>query len=393
MKTNLYFPVRGMVCLLAFSLPASHALGALDKFSPYAYVKVIKDDNVFRTADDEEDETIAHLVAGFDSDLKLSRQHLLLEGFVDQSRYDKSGDLDNTALDGRALWKWQLGNLWSGGLGARYKREISSFSQSSTREKDMRTRKVHFFEAGYQLHPDLRLSAEVDVSDVSYQNRNRLNRDTNSAQFDVLYSNTLNTKVGVRVRHMKNKLNDSLVSGVPVSNDYDETTVSGLLFWEGTGKSALEARFGYTDLSYDELSDRDFQGASGRLTYLAKLTGKTQVNVSVWQEISSLRTEISSYVLTKGISISPRWSATPKVTIDGEVSFTNDDFKGTNKINQTLGVPKRDDDIRLYRIAANWNPRQYLRLTLGYRNESRKSSDSIRDFDDQQIDFQTQISY
>ncbi|HHJ35908.1 MAG TPA: hypothetical protein ENJ87_09105, partial [Gammaproteobacteria bacterium] len=190
-----------------------------------------------------------------------------------------------------------------------------------------------------------------------------------------------------------NDLNSGIVGGVLVSNDYAETTVSGLLFWEATGISSLEARFGYTDLSYDDLNDRDFQGVSGRLTYSSKLTGKTQVNVAVWHETSTFRTEISSYVLSKGASISPRWSVTPKVYLDGEVSFSNDDFKGTNKINQTLGLPKRDDDTWLYRVSANWDPRSFVRLSLNYRNESRNSSDDIRDFDDEQVNFRVQITY
>lgn len=393
MKTYLNFPVRGLVCLAAFVLPASQVFAALDKFTPYAYVQVIQDDNIFRSADNEEDETLTRLVAGIDTDWKLSRQHFLLTGIVNRTEYNDFDALDNTSLDGRATWNWQVGNLWSGKLGSRYLKEMSSFREAVTQNKEMRTRKVNFFEAGYQVHPDLRVSAVVDKTDVSYEDRKRLDRDTTGMQLDILYRNTLNTKVGIRVRRAKNELNDSLVSGVPVSNDYDETTVSGLLFWEATGISAFEASLGYTDLSYDDLDDRDFQGASGRLTYFHRLTGKTSVNVAVWRETSSLRTEVSSYVLSKGISISPSWRATSKVTLNGLVSFSNDDFKGTNKVNQTLGLPKRDDDIRLYRIFAKWDPRQFVSLTLGYANEERDSSDDVRDFDDQQIDFKVQVTY
>ncbi len=392
MKTYLNNQVQCLACLMVFLLP-TQVLAALDKFSPYAYVRVIKDDNVFRSADNEQDETITHLVAGIDSDLKLSRQHILLSGNVDRSKYDDTGELDNTALDVRATWDWQIGNLWSGGLGTRYGREMTSFTQATTRNKEMRTAKVNFLEAGYQVHPDLRIFASVDKSDVSYEDRKRLDRDSTGLQFDILYKNTLNTKLGIRARHVENELNNGFVAGVPVSNDYDENTLSGLLFWEATGISTFEASVGYTELSYDDLDDRDFQGLSSRLTYISKLTGKTRVNIAVWNETSSLRTEISSYVLTKGISISPRWLATPKISLDGDVSFTNEDFKGTNKVNQILGIPKRDDDTWLYRISANWDPTRGVRVSLSYRNEERDSSDDIRDFDDEQIDFKVQITY
>lgn len=393
MKNTSAFLFRRLVCVATLTIPASQAFGAIDKFSPYAFVGAINDSNVFRSSTDEEDETIGHFGVGLKSDLKLSRQHLLLEGVVDRAQYDNFDELDHTRVDGKATWAWQVGNLWSGNLGYRYNRELSSFNEQFVREKDMRTRNVGFFEAGYQLHPDWRLSAAVDFTDVSYEERERLDRDVSGTQFDVLYRNTLNTRMGLRVRYANNDLQDSVVNAVSVSNDFEEVTVSGLFFWEGSSKSSLEARLGVTELSYDELDERDFTGASGRLTYFWTLTGKTRMDIAIWQETSSLNDEIASYVLSRGISIKPVWKATPKISVQGEVSFVNDDFKGSNDIRQALGVEKRDDDTWLYRISANWEPRQFLRFSLGFHREERDSSEDIRNFDDDQVDARVQFTF
>jgi exopolysaccharide biosynthesis operon protein EpsL len=374
-------------------LPSSYSLAALEEFSPYAFVGVLHDTNIFRSNDDEEDDTIGHFGAGLRSDLKLSRQHLLFQGVVDRAQYDNFDELDHTRVDGRATWAWQVGNLWSGDLGYDYNRRLSSFNEQLVREKDMRTTQTGFFEAGYQLHPDWRLAGEFDYSDVSYQDRKRLDRDATAAQFDVQYRNTLNTRVGVRVRYAKNDLQDTDVGGVSIDNDYDEVTVSGLFSWEASGKSALEARLGYTDLRYDDLDERDFQGFSGRLTYLWLLTGKTRMEIATWHETSSLDDEIASYVLTRGASIKPTWSVTPKITIEGEVSYEDDEFKGENEIRTELGLDRRDDDTWVYGISANWDPRRSLKVSLGYRREKRDSSVDVRDFDDDQVDARVQYSF
>jgi len=377
--------LRGLFFLSVLMFPASNALAVLDEFSPYIYVRALRDSNIFRTPDNEEDDTVGHFGAGLKSDLKLSRQHLLFEGLVDRAQYDNFDNLDHTRVDGTATWAWQAGNLWSGDLGYEYNREMSSFNEQFVREKDMRTTKTGFFEAGYQLHPDWRIAGGADYSDVSYQERKRLDRETTAAQFDVQYRNTLNTRVGTRVRYTKNDLQEINVDGVLLDNDYEEVTVSGLFFWEATGKSALEASLGYTDLSYDELDDRDYQGFSGRVIYLWALTEKTKVDFDVWQETSSLNNEITSYVLTKGISIQPTWSVTPMITLEGEISYKNDDFKSINELRSPLGLQRRDDDTWRSSVTARWNPRRFLNFSLGYIRKVRDSSISNRDYTNNQV--------
>jgi hypothetical protein len=282
---------------------------------------------------------------------------------------------------------WQVGNLWNGDLGYGYKRDLSSFEQQLTTEKDMRTTHTGFFNAGYQIHPDWKMLGAFEYGDTSYQERDFLDRDTTSGTFAVLYSNTRNTRVGVSANHAKNDLRDTNIApGISVDNDYDTTTISGVFRWQGSVKSALEARLGYTYLRYDDLNDRDFEGSTGRLKYKWGLTAKTKIDFDIWRETTSLYDEITSYVLQKGISIKPAWSATPKISITGEASYTNDDFKGRDDIVVALGGQRRDDDTFRYSIGASWQPRNYFRASLNYRREERDSSIDGRDYDNDQVD-------
>ena len=301
--------------------PCGVSYAALDVFSPYAYARVLHDSNIFRLSDEEEadqkllgesiDDTITYLRVGFNSDLKLSRQHLLFDIQLDRAKYDNNDELDHTDVGGSARWFWLLGNLWSGNLGYRYRKELSSFNELDVRIKDMKTQNTAYFDAGYQINPDWRLEGGISVSDVTFDHRTNLDRDKSGAQFEVQYRNTLNTKVGARLRHTTHDLNANI-------NDYEEDEVSGVLYWEGSGKSVLEARLGYVDLSYENAEDRDFQGISANLIFHWRLTGKTKLDISTWRETSSKNTEISTYVLSQGVSIRPTWSATRVFSVAGE---------------------------------------------------------------------------
>ena len=403
MKNSTTFQVRSLLVLSAALSPVSTAYAALEKFDPYASARVLWDSNIFRVSGDEEarrllgstskNDTVGYLGGGFESDYKLSRQHFFLDAEAIRAKYDNFDDLDHTKLKGRAAWGWQVGNLWSGNLGYRYERRLRSFNQDSFPEKDMRTEKIPYLDGGYQVHPDWRLEGGVSLSDVSYQERDRLDRDAVSGKLEVQYRSTLNTRLGVRLKYTDNDLNDQDVAGVSISNDYQETEISGVLYWEATGKSSLEARMGYTQQSYDDFDDRDYQGSTGRLTYYWRATGKTKVDVSAWRETDTQNDEITTYVLTKGVSVRPSWSVTPLITLRGEVAYINDDYKGENDIRTALGGQRRDDDTWRYGVSASWDPRQFIRLTVGYRKEDRDSSIDVNDFDVRQIDVRALLRF
>jgi len=387
MKTRVFSLIGNLFFLLMALSPFSVSYAALDKFDPYAYTQVRYDSNLFRRDSNEQDETIGYLGAGVNADWKLSRQHLLLDAVVARAKYDSNDQLDHTMIDAKGAWAWQVGNLWDGQLGYRYEEDLTSFDQRLITDKDMRTTQTGFLSGGYQIHPDWRLVAGAELKDVSYQERKALDRDASSGSLEVQYRNTLNTRVGVRGQFIRNDLKEQNINGVSIDNDYDQTEISGVFYWEGTAKSALEARLGYVDVSYNEndIIDRDFQSVSYRAIYHWVHSEKTKVDVEAWRETSSLNDEITDYVLAQGISVSPTWRVTEKVSLVGTFLYNNDDFKARNDVSSALGVENRDDDTLLFRLDANWNPRNYLRLSVGYKKQNRDSSIDERDFDDDQV--------
>jgi hypothetical protein len=199
--------------------------------------------------------------------------------------------------------------------------------------------------------------------------------------------------VGLRVKYTDNDLKEREIAGIQISNDYTETEISGVFYWEASGKSALEARLGYTKQSFDELDDRDYEGSTGRLTYFWKMTGKTQLDFSAWRETSTRSDEITTYVLTKGASIAPTWSVTPIIKLRGKVEYENDDYKGQNDIVTALGGQRRNDDTWRLGIDVDWDPRRYLSLSAGYNYVDRDSSIDVNDYDYNQVDVKAKITF
>ena len=398
MKNSTAFLSGSLLAFLTVMLPVRTSVAALDKFDPYVYTGVLTDSNLFRSSSNEENDTIWRLGAGFKSDLKVSRQHLLLDIDVYRAMYNNFDELDYTGVDGLGALKWQIGNLWSGNLGYKYNRTPRSYDQnlipgSITRDVDMRTRQTGYFDAGYQIHPDWRILGRLDLVDVSYKERDGLDRDQNSGTLEVQYQNTRNTRIGLRGKYTNNDLNNTEIGTASINNDFDETTLSGLFYWEGSAKSALELRLGYTDINYDELDDRNFNGFSGRFIYHWMLTGKTKMDIDVWREPSNLNDEILDYVLSTGLSIKPTWSATRKITVVGLISYENDDFKARNDLLNAIGEQDREDDTWKLGIKGEWNPRRYLDVSLGYRYANRDSTIDVREYVDHQVDANIKFTF
>ena len=404
MKSGIVYLLRSLFFFTVLLSPTSISFAATDIFMPYAYASVSYVSNLFRLSDKAEavsvlgstnmNETVRHLGAGFRVELPVSRQHFLVNTEVDRASYDNYDILDNTQIEGQAIWRWQVGNLWSGNLGYRYSERLSRFYEIQSVLKETETKNSIFLDAGYQIHPDWKLIASLGRSDQSFQERKELDGEFRSNTLEIQYRNTLNTRVGLRTKVTEANLrNLEDVGGTLVNNDSKEAEISGVFYWEGSDKSHLELRFGTTDQKYEELKERDFHGFIGRFTYQWFMTRITKLDVSLWQETGSYYDEVTTFVVTNGVSIGPVWSATPYITVSGNVSYQQNDFEGENEVILGSGQPQREDIVRLFSLALNYKPSRNVSWSLDYQMEERTSNRKDSEFDYSQIDAKVQLSF
>jgi exopolysaccharide biosynthesis operon protein EpsL len=404
MNSGIVCLARSLFLLSVLLSPITNSFAAPDNFMPYVFTSISYDSNIFRVANDAEaisilgntnkDDTARHLGAGFRAELPVSRQYLLVDAVVDKTSYDTFSVLDNTQTEGHATWRWQVGSLWNGNLGYSYSESLSTFNEIQDVLKETETKNSIFLDAGFQVHPDWKLVASLGRSNQSYRERKDLDGELRSKGLELQYKNTINTRMGLRVKVTDMNL-DNLenVGGTLVNNDYKQTEMSGVFYWEGTVKSHLEARFGVTDLKYDELTERDFQGSIGRLTYQWLMSVKTKVDTSLWREAGPYYDEITTYVVTNGVSINPVWSVTPFITFNGKFSYQQNDFEAENAVILGSGLPRREDDIRLFSLALSYSPTRNVKVSIAHQTEQRTSNRKDSEFFDRQITAKLQLSF
>ena len=142
-----------------------------------------------------------------------------------------------------------------------------------------------------------------------------------------------------------------VVAGSLVDNSYTELEGSVVAHWVATGKSTLDGRVGYTARRHDQVPERDFDGATGRLAYGWFIGAKTLLDFSAWREIQSTEDVSASYILAQGWGIGPAWAPTVKLVFQAKYVREDRDYRGDPGI-ALSGTPEREDTFRGIAVAA-----------------------------------------
>jgi hypothetical protein len=182
------------------------------------------------------------------------------------------------------------------------------------------------------------------------------------------------------------------VAGSPVDNQYDEIETSAVAQWNVTGKSRIDARLGYTSRKHDQVSQRDFQGITGRLNYDWTIAAKTLLNMALWREIRSIEDVDASYVLSQGFSVGPAWAPTSKLVLQAKLLREKRDFEGDPGFVLTAS-PQREDTFRGARLSAGYTPLRNVELSLSLEKGDRSSNIAGRDYDYNAVNANAKFSF
>jgi hypothetical protein len=147
-----------------------------------------------------------------------------------------------------------------------------------------------------------------------------------------------------------------------------------------TGLSTFDAQLGYTDVRYEQLSERDFSGFTGNLSYDWTPGTKTLINFSAWREIRIYEDASATYILAQGVSVGPQWAPTYRVVFQAKLLYENRDFKGDPGYVLLTG-PQREDRFWGGNLMAGWSPVRWLQLALAGEYGKQTSNTAGKDFD------------
>ena len=384
----------GAVALAACALlPPAAAWGqAPSAVSPFVEEKIVHDDNVFRLSDSVDSsaligssskaDTYRVTSFGLNLDLPVSRQRLVASLAVNDSRYHRFGALDYTGHDLRAAWLWQAGSSASGQLGYSDSSTLASFANILGTAPDHLRLRQGFFNGAYLVTPSWRIQAGANRLEQRNSDPARQVNDADIVDGEVAlgYVTPAGSSLGLSTRAESGSFAEQQpVAGTPVDNAYRQYRIGLVAEWPVTAASRLGGRIDRVGRRYDQLPQRDFDGTTGRLQYDWKATGKLGLTAIAQRDISPFEYVRSSFVLVKGLTLRPTYSATSKVDIAAALDFVTRDFLGDPSV--ALGVaPARRDRVRSTGVLVSYRPLKIVTLQVSALHETRSSNVAFGDY-------------
>jgi exopolysaccharide biosynthesis operon protein EpsL len=399
------YPAPGLALIataaaLGFGAPAHALEGDRIKISPffsYAY-----DSNVFRLPDEFDAATFTGQSERSDRifstglrvalDYPVSRQRFLADARVTRNDFDTFTFLDNTAYDGRLLWRWQLGNDWSGDAGYTYSRALTSFGDFRVPVKNLETRHQPYLSAQYRFAASHALRSRVSYlttdNSAAIRKPSDLEQTTYELGYDFLPA-TLN-RIGTTFRHTEGEYPSRAITSL--NNSFTKDDIEANIYWRLTGQSVVTGAVGYTTHKFDNNPQSDFDGPTGRLTWEYTPTGKLRFTTVGRREIVASEDVNSSHAITDSLGLSADWAATARILVGARIEFRKRDFL-TDSVVLAPGRPQRTDDTTSLALTATWKPYRFLELFLALAHEKRSSNVALSDYDANTASFTAQLTF
>jgi len=335
--------------------------------------------NVYRQSSAPNSDTVtsAGLLGGIDQ--RYGRQHVTLDGSLQNNRYSNNRELNYRSHSLRGALNWQtVGNL-SGVLSAKSDRSMADFNIG----RDVQP----IFKKNIESSDEYQAIARLGVStrytlEGGWTHRSRsftaeeydsLVYRQNTASLGVYATPAGNVRLGLVARHTKGKnprYRTDLLNRAP--NDYSRDDVDLTARWTLGGHSTLNARISRskTQNSLDLL--RDFSGTTGAVGWNWQPTAKLQFSAQYSRDTgleSTVRTGDLNRVYTNW-QLSSSYALTSKLSLNARAS-TN-----SARRNSDSGVTVADaiDDTKSYNLGLRWAFSRAFSLGCQYDHVSRNNS-------------------
>jgi exopolysaccharide biosynthesis operon protein EpsL len=377
--------LAGLMALQA--LPALAMEG--DTFRPFVSYTRYYDSNLFRLSDSEiaaasqafskTTDQYGVLSAGLKMDMELGRQSVQASASLSQTRYSRYSSQDNDGYGYLLRWSWQLGNHWSGLVGATESQSQSSYSDVSVSfVPNEVTRDHQFASVNWLFHPRWQIGLNVDQSDVSNSAPAQIASDYEDQGMGATL--TYLTPKGSRLSGQLRRVDadyPNRVLGV-IDNSYSQTEYNLLGDWRSTGKLTARGRLGYVQRDYPNVSARSFEGFNGRLSADYSPTGKTVLNLAVYRELGNSDDTNATYSVNTGARLGAAWLATDKLTLRANASFENRDYQGDP--GGVIAGTTRNEDTLSGSLSVSYVPMRMATIDLGWQAGSRDSNFSLDEY-------------
>lgn len=253
---------------------------------------------------------------------------------ADYNRFFKNTDLNNVSSSDRAAWNWGLGDALSGRVGADYTRLFGGYSNVQVYSRDIVSRSEAFASLRYQVGPRWGIFGGLLGSTYSVSGAQAAYSNSRSKAADVGFDFTTEiNRIGFDYRYNDTRAPNSLVlNGVVFDPDYREDRARVLFRYALTEKTLVDASAGYLKREYPSTAIGSFSGEIWRVALQWQPTPKTQLLLGVWQQLDADLTSQTDYFVDKGVSLTPQWIASEKLTFSAGVWRETQNYVGSNPV-------------------------------------------------------------
>ena len=393
-------PIRlaALACAAVMALPARAQTDETAPFYVGGSLGVSRVSNVYRESSATNDDTVVSvgLLGGIDQ--RLGRQHLTLDGSLQDNRYSTNSDLNYRSYSLRSALNWEtVGNL-SGVLSAKSDRSLADFNiigADLIRTKNIERNDEYqaIARLGVATHYMIETGWSHRSRDFTAEQYNLFVYRQNTGSLGIYATPGGNVRLGLVGRHTQGQnprypTGDFLVDPttgavvidsdtqlpvrINVRNDYTRDDIDFTTRWSAGGSSTLTTRISRsrTRNSLDLL--RDFTGTTGAVAWNWQPTGKLQLNLQYSRDTgqeSAVRVASLNRVYTS-------WQFGGSYAMTGKLSFNAKASSNRARRSSDSSDPVANalDDSQTYNLGIRWTISRGFSLTCQYDRVSRDSS-------------------
>lgn len=346
--------------------------------------------NVYRqsTATNNDRVTSVGLLGGIDE--RLGRQHLTLDGSLQDNRYSENRELNNLSYTLRGALNWQTVGDLSGVLSAKSDRSLADFNIGSGVDPILKknTEREDEYKALARLGVATRYTLETSWThrrrNFSAPEYDRFSFQQNTGSLGIYATPAGNVRLGLAARHTKGTnprypiglaIDPNTLQFVVVSapNDYSRDDIDFTTKWSTGGRSTLDTRISRskTKNSLDNKL-RDFSGTTGAIGWNWQPTAKIQLNLQyardTGQESLVQAADLNRVYTSQQLGAS--YALTGKLSLSGKASHN----RGTRSSSAGVALADALDDFKTYNVGLRWAFSRGISLGCQYDHASRDSS-------------------
>jgi hypothetical protein len=331
--------------------------------------------------------------AGLDGHWLVGRQSVDYDLEIDNNRYERNDYLNDTSGSAKAVWNWSVGSQFTGTAGADYTRGLAGFADTFFYQRDIINHEDYFGSGRYQIGP--RWAVYGSVSDANTTNsafdQRANNFDLQSGKVGTDFATSLQNTIGWEYRFSHGHYPDPDAVYYPDPNapskavqydpDYDENSGVFLAKYLLSDKTTLSGDVGYLRRNYPNASIGAFSGEIWHAQVLWQPTDKTNVLVLAGRDLQAYLYSQSDYFIQDGISVTPTWKQTDKLTWSAILSWYRQNYISAST-NSAILESARHDNVSAQQLSLTYTPFRWLLFDCIYHHEQRSSNQPVLGYGD-----------